>query len=442
MANNLRILSAAPIEPAHTLFGPPPSVPMATPILAEIFSQGDEVVTGQIVDTNAAWLAQCLRRLGFDVARHTTVGDRLERLVSLLTEIAERADCCICTGGLGPTVDDLTAEAVALAFNLPLELDPDAVDHIERYFAARGYAMPPINRKQAMLPRSSLRLDNRRGTAPGFSLVHQRCYFAFLPGVPTEMQAMFEEWVEPALIARFDPIPDRLVTFRTIGLGESSLQQRLDSLVLPEEIRLGFRAAIPENEVKLLIPSGYPTDEASRLIEQAARLLGEHLVSIDGEGHPGGDLASVCGRLLATRDATLATAETASAGQVAWSLRECPGLTESLVIRDVRQLHESLNLPYERISDPERAARALACRLQSQSGACYALVNLGDLSATGSAQIDFPATEVAIALAGPDDLQASSRHSLSGPPDRRRCQLAALTLDLLRRTLGPIRRIS
>ena len=212
--------------------------------------------------------------------------------------------------------------------------------------------------------------------------------------------------------------------------------------MLPEEIRLGFRAAIPENEVKLLIPAGYPTDEASRLIEQAARLLGEHLVSIDGEGHPGGDLARLCERLLEKENASLATAETASAGRLAWSLRGCPWLIESLVVRDVQQLYESLDLPYERISDPDRAARAFASRLRTHSGACYAVVNLGDLSATDSSRLDFPATDVAIALAGPDGLQASSRHSLSGPPDRRRCQLAALTLDLLRRTIDPDRRIS
>ncbi len=415
---------------------------MATPILAEIFSQGDEVVTGQIADTNAAWLAQRLRRLGFDVARHTTVGDRLERLVALLSEIAGRADCCICTGGLGPTVDDLTAEAVAQAFDLPLELDPDALGHIERYFDSRGYVMPPSNRKQAMLPRGSLRLDNRRGTAPGFSLVLRRCHFAFLPGVPVEMQAMYEEQVEPALIARFDPQPDRLVTFRTIGLGESSLQQRLESLVLPAEIRLGFRAAIPENEVKLLIPALYPTDEAAPLIERAAQLLGEHLVSIDGEGHPGGDLASVCWRMLEARDATLATAETASAGQVAWSLRGCPRLTESLVVRDAQHLCESLDLLPDRISDPVLAARDLAGRLRTRSGASHALVNLGDLSATDCSRLDVPATEVAIALAGPDGLQTSIRHSLNGLPDRRRRQLAALTLDLLRRTLDLARKIS
>jgi nicotinamide-nucleotide amidase len=414
---------------------------MATPILAEIFSQGDEVVTGQIADTNAAWLAQRLRRLGFDLTRHTTVGDRLERLVALLTEIAGRADCCICTGGLGPTVDDLTAEAVTQAFDLPLELDRDALAQIERYFATRGYAMPPTNRKQAMLPRGSLRLDNRRGTAPGFSLVHQRCYFAFLPGVPAEMQVMYAEHVEPALINRFDPQPDRLVTFRTIGLGESSLQHRLESLVLPAAIRLGFRAAVPENEVKLLIPAGYPTDEASPLIERAAQLLGEHLVSIDGEGHPGGDLASVCGRLLETRDATLATAETASAGQIAWSFRGCPWLTESLVVRDAQRLSESLELPLDRSSDSDRAARALACRLRTRSGACYALVNLGDLAAADDSHHDSPATDVAIALAGPNGLESSSRHSLTGSSDRRRRQLAALTLDLLRRTLDPIRSI-
>ena len=134
---------------------------------AEIFSQGDEVVTGEIVDTNAAWLAEALTGMGFEIARHTAVGDRLDELIQLLREIAERADLCVCTGGLGPTCDDLTAEAVSRAFGRPLAMDSVALGQIEDWFRRMGRNMSAVNRKQALLPAGAVRLDNAWGTAPG-----------------------------------------------------------------------------------------------------------------------------------------------------------------------------------------------------------------------------------------------------------------------------------
>ncbi|MDD1628033.1 MAG: competence/damage-inducible protein A, partial [Methylococcaceae bacterium] len=157
----------------------------------EIFSQGEEIVTGQTVDTNAAWLSQQAVDCGFTVMRHTAVGDKLNDLIVLLQDISQRADCCICTGGLGPTSDDLTAEAVACAFNLPLEFDEIAFEQISRFFTHRNKTMPESNRKQALLPHGAERIDNEWGTAPGFSLHHGRCWFAFLPGVPMEMKHLF-----------------------------------------------------------------------------------------------------------------------------------------------------------------------------------------------------------------------------------------------------------
>jgi competence/damage-inducible protein CinA-like protein len=201
------------------------------PIL-EIFSQGEEIVTGHTIDTNAAWLAQQAVRQGFCVTRHTAVGDKLADLVTLLQEIAQRADCCICTGGLGPTQDDLTAEAVALAFGLPLQFDPKAFAQIEAFFRLRQRDMPESNRKQALLPKGSVRLNNKRGTAPGFALRYQRCWFVFLPGVPSEMRTMFVKRVLPLLQKQFVLQPSTLISIKTYGLGESAIQQRLNALAV------------------------------------------------------------------------------------------------------------------------------------------------------------------------------------------------------------------
>jgi nicotinamide-nucleotide amidase len=154
----------------------------------EIFSQGEEIVTGQVLDTNAVWLSQKAVVMGFNVTRHTAVGDKLADLVQSLLDISNRADCCICTGGLGPTSDDLTAEAVAKAFGLPLVFDEIAYGQIEQFFRNRNRAMPECNRKQAMLPQGSittlaqrLGLHCNRGDAglPLFRVSRPKCAICF-----------------------------------------------------------------------------------------------------------------------------------------------------------------------------------------------------------------------------------------------------------------------
>ena len=199
----------------------------------EIFSQGEEIVTGQTVDTNAAWLAQEAIHCGFTVTRHTAVGDKLTDLINLLNDIAARADCCICTGGLGPTSDDLTAEAVASAFNRPLEFDDIAFEQIKEFFDRRNRPMPEVNKKQALLPQTAKRIDNTWGTAPGFALQHQRCWFVFLPGVPSEMKGLFLEHVKPDLLTRFTLQPPHLVSLKTLGLGESAIQELIKDIKIP-----------------------------------------------------------------------------------------------------------------------------------------------------------------------------------------------------------------
>ncbi|SMG62849.1 competence/damage-inducible protein CinA [methanotrophic bacterial endosymbiont of Bathymodiolus sp.] len=175
--------------------------------IVEIFSQGEEIVSGQIVDTNAAWLSQKLVQMGFVVKRHSAVGDNLIDLKNLLQDISLRADFCICTGGLGPTIDDLTAQAVAESFSKPLQLDAEALQQITQYFSCRKREMVDSNRKQAFFPQGALRIDNEWGTAPGFSVQHNRCWFVFVPGVPYEMKHMFNASIAKQLAQHFSVRP-------------------------------------------------------------------------------------------------------------------------------------------------------------------------------------------------------------------------------------------
>jgi competence/damage-inducible protein CinA-like protein len=248
----------------------------------EIFSQGEEIVTGQVADTNAAWLSQKLVAMGFHISRHTAVGDKMDDLVSLLNEIASRADCCLCTGGLGPTSDDLTAEAVAKAFDLPLQFDEVAFAQIQARFQAKNTIMSEVNRKQAMLPQNAIRIDNTVGTAPGFCLQYQQCWFVFLPGVPSEMQHLFSETVTADLKSRFSPIPSQLITIKTRGLGESQLQETLNQFTLPENVQLGFRAAMGEVHTKLLFPPHYSILNATALVTQVVEKIGDAVFAVEG----------------------------------------------------------------------------------------------------------------------------------------------------------------
>lgn len=247
----------------------------------EILSQGEELICGEVVDSNSAWLSRRLTSLGFRVRRHTTVGDRLPDLEMVLEEIAGRADLCIGSGGLGPTRDDLTAEAVSRAFNLPLLLDQEALRAIQACFHRRNQAMPATNRKQALLPQGSQRLDNPLGTAPGFSLQVRRCRFFFLPGVPKEMEAMYERYVAPQLPQWYSVTPERRLVIRVRGLGESRLEECLADLPMPEDMTLGYRATPGEVEVKLVFPASFDRSSVDALVAAIQSRLGQAPTTIE-----------------------------------------------------------------------------------------------------------------------------------------------------------------
>lgn len=294
--------------------------------IAEIFSQGEEIVCGQTVDSNAAWLSQQLVELGFTLKRHTAVGDDVDDLVALFTEIAERADCCICTGGLGPTIDDLTAEAVSIASGQPLRFDDQAFADIQQYYARRNRVMPAANRKQAMLPQSAIRIDNAYGTAPGFALQFKRCWFVCLPGVPSEMKNMFTSLVRPQLLQGFELQPACLVSLRSLGIGESAIQQCLVDIDLPAGVQLGFRAAPDEVQTKLLFPSNFPEHEKRDCVATVADRIGDYVFAIDGLDEAQGDLLDVVSKAMSRKSYSLALLETASQGRLAVKCLGCDWL--------------------------------------------------------------------------------------------------------------------
>ncbi|PCH85423.1 MAG: competence/damage-inducible protein A [Piscirickettsiaceae bacterium] len=279
-----------------------------------IFSQGDEVMTGATVDTNAAYLAQHCHDLGLDIIRHITVADDMSVLVDVLRDIDQMADVCLCTGGLGPTQDDLTTEAYSRAFDVPLQFDEDAYEMMAAYFDKLNVPMADVNRKQALLPEQSTRIDNHWGTAAGFIGTASRCRFYFMPGVPYEMRNMMHSAVLDDLKQQFNIEKPRLITLRTMGMGESSIQQIVNELAIPDNIRVSFRAGLPENEFKLTFPHAYPDDELRRCVAMVEQALAPSVFAIDGLDGAVLNLADCVDQLMVSKGLTLSVIETLSQG--------------------------------------------------------------------------------------------------------------------------------
>lgn len=242
---------------------------------AEIIAVGDELSSGQRLDTNSQWLSQRLGDLGISVSRHTTIGDRLDLNVSTLQEAAARSQIVVITGGLGPTLDDLTREAMAQAFDRPLELDTHSLEHIERLFARRGRPMPERNKVQALFPSGTVVIPNPHGSAPGIDLSvecrgNAARLFAF-PGVPAEMKQMWDESVQGRIETMIGSSRGSLF-FRSVklfGLGESDVEARVPTLIARDRypmvgitvsqatitLRIAARAQSSEDFEKLIQPT-------------------------------------------------------------------------------------------------------------------------------------------------------------------------------------------
>ncbi|CEJ63297.1 MULTISPECIES: nicotinamide mononucleotide deamidase-related protein YfaY [Citrobacter] len=252
----------------------------------EMLSTGDEVLHGQIVDTNAAWLADFFFNQGLPLTRRNTVGDNLNDLVAILRERSEHADVLIVNGGLGPTSDDLSALAAATAKGEGLVLHEAWLAEMARFFRERGRVMAPGNRKQAELPASAEFINNPVGTACGFAVKLNRCLMFFTPGVPSEFKVMVEHEILPRLRERFSlsqpPLCLRLTTF---GRSESDLAQSLDSLVLPPGVTMGYRSSMPIIELKLTGPDSQ-REAMLALWPEVKRVAGQNMIFEGTEGLP------------------------------------------------------------------------------------------------------------------------------------------------------------
>ncbi|ENI8837978.1 nicotinamide mononucleotide deamidase-related protein YfaY [Klebsiella pneumoniae] len=281
----------------------------------EMLSTGDEVLHGQIVDTNAAWLADFFFNQGLPLTRRNTVGDDLDALVAILRERSEQADVLIVNGGLGPTSDDLSALAAATAKGEGLILHPEWLETMTRFFAERGRPMAESNRKQAEIPASAEMNNNPVGTACGFAIQLNRCLMFFTPGVPSEFKVMVEQEILPRLRQRFT-LPDPPVCLRmtTFGRSESELAQSLNPLTLPPGVVMGYRSSMPIIELKLTGPANQ-RDAMLALWPEVRKVAGDSLIFEGTEGLP-----AQIARCLQERQLSLTLSEQFTSGLLALQL--------------------------------------------------------------------------------------------------------------------------
>ncbi len=400
-----------------------------------ILTIGDELLNGDLADTNTSAIARLLMNHSLPVHEAATVGDREEGVVAALQRLANTHDAVIVTGGLGPTEDDRTAKAAARAFDRSLSLNDKALLQIRARFRAWQREMHPRNEKQALLPGRSTIITNKNGTAPGFHLQSHQTDLYFLPGVPSEMLAMFTEYVIPSLLDRFPNPPlqcQRVIT--VFGLSEPDVEARINHTGLTEGVELAFNVESPMVQVKLRASGENAqklTDKAELVVRKA---LGEHIVGIDDD-----TLAGNTARLLSTAGITIALAESCTGGLIAKLLTDQPGSStflERSVVSYANSAKTSCLQVTSETLDRHGAVSAECAEAMARGVYAAAHTDIG-LAVTGIAgpdggTVDKPVGTVYLATISPWGKRVE-RFNFFGNRDQIRLRTACTALDWLRR---------
>jgi nicotinamide-nucleotide amidase len=405
---------------------------------AAILCTGTELTRGELVNTNATWLAEELTSLGFEVGAVDCVDDDRDRIRRALTRLGAEHEVVLCTGGLGPTTDDLTTECVAGLLAVPLVRDAASLEHIRALLARFGRGMAPSNAKQADFPEGASIIPNPRGTAPGFYVRIGRALAFFFPGVPREMKAMFRETAVPVLAPLVQGGHHQL-RLRCFGLPESEVNDRLSGVEAEFEVNLGYRASFPEIEVKVLARAANPADAKQRA-EAATRVVRERLgEAVFGEGTT--TYAESLLALLGERGATLSLAESCTGGLVAEMLTRVPGSSRTFLGGTVAYANEAKTAllgvdaaaiaSHGAVSEP--VARAMAEGARARFGSTLSL------SVTGIAGPDGGTPEKPVGLVhfAVADARGTSAEQVrtGGTREQVRLRAAYIGLRLVRRVL-------
>ncbi len=410
---------------------------------AEILSTGEEIITGALTDTNATWLCRELFNAGISVSRQTCIGDSLNGISQTLKELSTRADLVLVTGGLGPTSDDLTAEAVAAASGDELRLNSRALLSVEAYFKKKGWPMSESNRKQACFPSGAGIMENSCGTAPGFYQDMGQTLFCFMPGVPQEMKVMFRLSVLPLIRKRFGRQPEILSEkLMVFGLGESAVNERIKGFNARfPKIGLGFRASFPVIEVKLFAEAGGPTGGNRTEMDTAKAYvidkIGNKIFSREGLA-----MEAEVGRLLKKRGATVALAESCTGGLIATMMTDVPGSSDYFLFSGVTYANQAktavLGVKEKTLIQEgavhEETAGQMAMGARRISGADFSIATSGIAGPDGGSE-EKPVGTVCIAVAGPGFCKAETYRFSFATRAMNKKIFAVMALECLRREL-------
>lgn len=419
---------------------------MSRKVTVEILAIGDELLLGDTLDTNGAWLGRRLSAMGVVAGRRTIVGDDDAAIGEALRAALQRAGIVICCGGLGPTPDDRTRDVVSAVYGRPFELDESWLTAIRERFRARGLAMPESNRRQAQVPRGGVLFPNPAGTAPALAIDDPSLGLTvLLPGPPRELHALFDEQIAPFLASRLAPDRGPVLrrVLRTTGLAESQVAERVSDLVeRMAPLTLAFLPVGIGIDLRITSWGELAAADAERAIDHAFRALAERLGdAVYGEGDA--DLAAVVGRVLGDAGLTVATAESCTGGLAAKRLTDLPGASAWVVggvVAYSNGVKEALlGVPaamleaHGAVSEP--VARAMLEGVRAATGADCAVAITGIAGPGGGTQ-DKPVGTVWIAAAAPGGTEARLVRFVGTRSDvRERAAQAAFALlfDLLRR---------
>lgn len=411
-------------------------------MIVELVSTGTELLLGQIVNTNAPYLAQKLNALGFSVLFQSTVGDNRERMTDVLNKALDRADIVITTGGLGPTQGDITKEVAAKILSRSLLLHEPSLERIRAYFAKRQMNMTENNIRQAMIPEGAIVVDNDRGTAPGVIIEQAGKTVIHLPGPPHEMEGMLNQDIIPYLTERFG-MQGVIVSkvLRTIGIGESVLEERIKEYILSQKNpTIALLARSGEIHVRLTAKAG-SREEAYQLITPLEKniraIIDEYIFGVDDE-----TLEEVVGKALLTRKLHVAFAESCTGGLVSSMITDVPGssayLTGSVVCYSNEVKIDKVGVPADIINQYGAVSEQTAIHM-AQGIRANLNTDIG-IGITGIAGPDGGSTEkpvglVYIAIDGPKGTQCF-KNNFVGQRVNIKLRTAKTAIDILRQYIS------
>jgi nicotinamide-nucleotide amidase len=408
---------------------------------ADLITIGDEILIGQIIDTNSAWMARKLNDEGIAVRQITSISDEHDHILETLSEASGKVDLVLITGGLGPTKDDRTKEAICQFFHTRLVYDENVLEHIQTLLAPRGVQMNALNRDQALVPESAVVLHNRLGTAPGLWMEKEGCLFVFMPGVPFEMKTLVNEQVLPGVRTRFKTTPIIHRTVLSQGLPESMLAERIAEWEnsLPSFIKLAYLPN-PMHIRLRLSASGEDRDHLNRILDEKVeallKIIPEQIFGFEDE-----TLTGNIGKLLKQRNQTVGTAESCTGGNIAHFFTSDAGSSDyfkgSVVAYSNEVKEKVLGVPVRMLIEQGAVSadvvEAMAEGARKVLGVDYAVATSGVAGPSGGTP-EKPVGLVWIAVAGPEGV-VSKKYNFGNDRGRNIVRSSQSALNLLRNIL-------